>query len=127
MEKEDALQRTSFLLTEPDVIENYKPERRIREKVHKTHILSESLPNRDDDNEMSQQLKNIFHPTRVKQIDPAKIMKRRTRKKHSPRSAEYNAKMRRKTAKIYAKKTVTKKGNPAPVAGGRRKKRRSNN
>ena len=81
MEKEDALQRASFLLTEPVVIENYKPERKKKKKEHKTHILSESLPNRDDDDEMSQQLKDIFHPpVKAKQIDPAKIMKRRTRK-----------------------------------------------
>ena len=91
MEKEDALQqKTSFLLTEPNVIENYKPAKKNRRKKDKTHILSESLPNRDDDDEMSQQLKDIFHkPVKVKQIDPAKIMKRRTRKKHSPSSARY--------------------------------------
>ena len=45
--------------------------------MDKTHILSESLPNRDDDDEMSQQLKDIFHPpVKAKQIDPAKIMKK---------------------------------------------------
>ena len=125
MEKEDALQRTSFLLTEPVFIENYKPERRVTGKEHKTHILSESLPNRDDD-EMSQQLKNIFHPpVKAKQIDPVKIMKRRTRKKHSPRSAEYNARMRRKTAKIYGKKKPKKvKRSKSAPRGGRRKRKK---
>ena len=129
MKKEDALQRTSFLLTEPVFIENYKPERRVRKKEHKTHILSESLPNRDDDDNMSQQLKDIFHPpVKAKKIDPAKIMQRRTRKKHSPSSARYYKKGRTRTAKIYGNKNKEKpkviRSKSAP-GGGRRKRRKT--
>ena len=90
------------------------------------------MPNSDDDDEMSQQLKDIFHPpVKAKQIDPAKIMKRRTRKKHSPRSAEYYKEGRAKTAKIYGKKkpNKVKRSNSAPpaaVGGRRRRKTRKN-
>jgi len=71
------------------------------------------------DDRMSPALKEVFfRPIKADRIDPDKVMKNKTRKKHTPSSARGIADGRRRTAKIYGKKkkkTVTR--------GGRRRKK----
>lgn len=94
-------------------------------------IYKDESPN-SNDGKMSPALRDVFfRPIKADMIDPNKVMKNKTRSKHTPRSARYSAEGRRRTAKIYGKKK--KKGAPeagrskSATRGGRRRKQRGGN
>ena len=126
--EEDERQKKSFMLGPPNVIKNYDPKTSMRRGHLRTgSIYKDESPN-SNDGKMSPALKDIFfRPIEVAPINPDKVMKNKTRRKDTPRSARYSAEGRRRTAKIYRKKK--KKGAPETIRsksapGGRRKKRR---
>lgn len=126
--KEYERQKKSFMLGPPNVIENYDPKTSMRRgRLRTGSIYKDESPN-SNDGKMSPALKDIFfRPIEVAPINPDKVMKNKTRRKDTPRSARYSAEGRRRTAKIYRKKK--KKGAPETIRsksapGGRRKKRR---
>ena len=127
--KEYARQKKSFILS-PNVIENYDPKtsgegNRGQDKKRTGSIYTPELK---VDDRMSPSLKEVFvRPIKADRIDPDKVMKNKTRKKHIPSSAIGIAEGRTKTAKIYGKKkkkAATRGGRRRKQRGGRRKKRR---
>ena len=133
-EEEDERQKKSFSLDSPNVIENYDPktsgegnfgqnEKRIGS------IYTDESPN-SNDGKMSPALRDVFfRPIEVAPINPRDVMKRGTRKKHSPSSARYYGEGRRRTAKIYGKKKPkkVKRSKSAPQGGKRKRKQRGGN
>ena len=129
--REQREQEKSFLLT-PNVIEEYDPKTsgqgNIGQDKKRTgsiftlelqNIPDQSRASRWKSDRMSPDLKNaLFRPIKVPPISPVTIMKKRTRKKHTPISAAYSADGRRRTAKIY------RKSSKSAAQGGRRKTRR---
>lgn len=131
--EEDERQKKSFMLGPPNVIKNYDPKTSMRRGHLRTgSIYKDESPN-SNDGKMSPALEDVFfQPIDVAPINPDKVMKNKTRRKHTPRSARYSAEGRRRTAKIYGKKK--KKGAPeagrsksATLGGRRRKKQRGGN
>lgn len=133
--REDQRQeKYGFLLNSPNVIEDYDPKtsgqgNRGQDKKRIGSIYKDESPN-SNDGKMSPALRDVFfQPIKADRIDPEDVMKRRTRRKHTPRSAAYSAEGRRKTAKIYGKKNKkkpkkVKRAKSAP-RGGRRKTKRN--
>ena len=132
--KEQERQKRSFLLESPNVIEDYDPKtsgegNRGQDKKRIGSIYTEELK-ADKDDRMSPDLeKALFRPIKVESISREEIMKKKTRKKHTPRSARYYAEGTRRTAKIYRKKKKgaphSKKSIAVTKKGGRRKTKKN--
>lgn len=131
--EEDERQKRSFSLNSPNIIPNYMdaPAKKGEGNLGKDQTRTGSIytPEPTGDDRMSPALEGVFfRPIEVAPINPEVVMKRRTRRKHTPRSAAYSAEGRRKTAKIYGKKNKKKskkvKRSKSAPRGGRRKKRR---
>ena len=130
-EEEDKRQKKyGFMLEPPNVIPNYMdaPAKKGEGNLGVDTIREGKIftPEPTGDDRMSPALRDVFfRPIQGDKIDPEDVMKRRTRKKHTPRSAEYYKKGRTRTAKIYGKKKPKKviRSKSAP-RGGRRKRRK---
>ena len=134
-EEDKRQKKYGFMLDSPNVIENYDPKTSGEGNFGQNEKRIGSIYNKDEspnsnDGKMSPALRDVFfRPIEVAPINPRDVMKRGTRKKHSPRSAAYSAEGRRKTAKIYGKKNKkkpkkVKRAKSAP-RGGRRKTKRN--
>ena len=135
-EEEDKLQKKyGFMLDSPNVIENYDPKTSGEGNFGQNEKRIGSIYNKDEspnsnDGKMSPALRDVFfRPIEVAPINPRDVMKRGTRKKHSPSSARYYGEGRRRTAKIYGKKKPkkVKRSKSAPQGGKRKRKQRGGN
>lgn len=135
--REDERQKKyGFILDSPNLIENYDPKTSGegnfgQNKKRIGSIYKYESPN-SNDGKMSPALRDVFfRPIQGDKIDPEDVMKRRTRKKHTPRSAEYYKKGRKRTAKIYGNKNKEKskviRSKSAPGGGKRKRKQRGGN
>ena len=135
-EEEDKRQKKyGFILDSPNVIENYDPKTSGEGNFGQNEKRIGSIYNKDEspnsnDGKMSPALRDVFfRPIEVAPINPSDVMKRGTRKKHSPSSARYYGEGRRRTAKIYGKKKPkkVKRSKSAPQGGKRKRKQRGGN
>ena len=135
-EEEDKRQKKyGFILDSPNVIENYDPKTSGEGNFGQNEKRIGSIYNKDEspnsnDGKMSPALRDVFfRPIEVAPINPRDVMKRGTRKKHSPSSARYYKKGRTRTAKIYGKKKPkkVKRSKSAPRGGKRKRKQRGGN
>ena len=135
-EEEDKRQKKyGFILDSPNVIENYDPKTSGEGNFGQNEKRIGSIYNKDEspnsnDGKMSPALRDVFfRPIEVAPINPRDVMKRGTRKKHSPSSARYYGEGRRRTAKIYGKKKPkkVKRSKSAPQGGKRKRKQRGGN
>ena len=135
-EEEDKRQKKyGFILDSPNVIENYDPKTSGEGNFGQNEKRIGSIYNKDEspnsnDGKMSPALRDVFfRPIEVAPINPRDVMKRGTRKKHSPSSARYYGEGRRRTAKIYGKKkpNKVKRSKSAPQGGKRKRKQRGGN
>ena len=134
-EEEDKRQKKyGFMLEPPNVIPNYMdaPAKKGEGNLGVDTIREGKIftPEPTGDDRMSPALRDVFfRPIQGDKIDPEDVMKRRTRKKHTPRSAEYYKKGRKRTAKIYGKKKPkkVKRSKSAPRGGKRKRKQRGGN
>ena len=133
--REDERQKKyGFILDSPNVIENYDPKTSGegnfgQNKKRIGSIYKDESPN-SNDGKMSPALRDVFfRPIQGDKIDPEDVMKRKTRQKHTPRSAQYYKKGRNITAKIYGKKKPkkVKRSKSAPRGGKRKRKQRGGN
>ena len=133
-EEEDKRQKKyGFMLEPPNVIPNYMdaPAKKGEGNLGVDTIREGKIftPEPTGDDRMSPALRDVFfRPIEVAPINPRDVMKRRTRKKHSPRSAKYYKEGRAKTSKIYGNKNKEKpkkvKRSKSAPRGGRRKRRK---
>ena len=138
-EEEDKRQKKyGFILDSPNVIENYDPKTSGEGNFGQNEKRIGSIYNKDEspnsnDGKMSPALRDVFfRPIGVAPINPRDVMKRGTRKKHTPSSARYYKEGRAKTAKIYGKKNKkkpkkVKRSKSAPRGGKRKRKQRGGN
>ena len=134
-EEEDKRQKKyGFMLEPPNVIPNYMdaPSKKGEGNLGVDTIREGKIftPEPTGDDRMSPALRDVFfRPIEVAPINPRDVMKRGTRKKHSPSSARYYGEGRRRTAKIYGKKKPkkVKRSKSAPQGGKRKRKQRGGN
>ena len=134
-EEEDKRQKKyGFMLEPPNVIPNYMdaPSKKGEGNLGVDTIREGKIftPEPTGDDRMSPALRDVFfRPIEVAPINPRDVMKRGTRKKHSPSSARYYGEGRRRTAKIYGKKKPkkVKRSKSAPRGGKRKRKQRGGN
>ena len=134
-EEEDKRQKKyGFMLEPPNVIPNYMdaPAKKGEGNLGVDTIREGKIftPEPTGDDRMSPALRDVFfRPIEVAPINPRDVMKRGTRKKHSPSSARYYGEGRRRTAKIYGKKKPkkVKRSKSAPQGGKRKRKQRGGN
>ena len=134
-EEEDKRQKKyGFMLEPPNVIPNYMdaPAKKGEGNLGVDTIREGKIftPEPTGDDRMSPALRDVFfRPIQGDKIDPEDVMKRKTRQKHTPRSAQYYKKGRNITAKIYGKKKPkkVKRSKSAPRGGKRKRKQRGGN
>ena len=134
VEEDKRQKKYGFMLEPPNVIPNYMdaPAKKGEGNLGVDTIREGKIftPEPTGDDRMSPALRDVFfRPIEVAPINPRDVMKRGTRKKHSPSSARYYGEGRRRTAKIYGKKKPkkVKRSKSAPQGGKRKRKQRGGN